>query len=143
MAELNFDTGLVTYSINGKCNVSFNPTDSNFVGRLHAAFESLDKLQEDLKGKYSEIDDNRKVFDFAKEADTEMRNIIDGVFEKSVCSDLFGDMNVYAIASGLPVWCNFMLAVMDEIDGKYESEQKLTNQRVERYVAKYRKYQKH
>ena len=31
MKELNFDSGLVTYSLNGKCEVSFNPTDSNFV----------------------------------------------------------------------------------------------------------------
>ena len=43
MKELNFDSGLVTYSLNGKCEVSFNPTDSNFVERLYSAFEELDK----------------------------------------------------------------------------------------------------
>ena len=47
MKELNFDSGLVTYSLNGKCEVSFNPTDSNFVERLYSAFEDLDKKQED------------------------------------------------------------------------------------------------
>lgn len=35
MKELNFESGLVTYSLNGKCEVSFNPTDSNFIERLY------------------------------------------------------------------------------------------------------------
>ena len=30
MKDLIFDTGLVTYNINGKCEFSFNPTDSAF-----------------------------------------------------------------------------------------------------------------
>ena len=34
MKELNFDTGLVTYDLNGKVEVTFNPSDSNFVERL-------------------------------------------------------------------------------------------------------------
>ena len=46
MKELSFDSGLVTYSLNGKCEVSFNPTDSNFVEKLYSAFEELDKKQE-------------------------------------------------------------------------------------------------
>ena len=46
MKELNFDSGLTTYSLNGKCEVSFNPTDSNFVEKLYSAFEELDKKQE-------------------------------------------------------------------------------------------------
>ena len=46
MKELNFESGLVTYSLNGQCEVSFNPTDSNFVERLYSAFEDLDKKQE-------------------------------------------------------------------------------------------------
>ena len=49
MKELNFDSGLTTYSLNGKCEVSFNPTDSNFVEKLYSAFEELDKKQEGYK----------------------------------------------------------------------------------------------
>ena len=45
MKELNFDTGLVTYDLNGKAEVTFNPSDSNFVERLYSAFEDLDKKQ--------------------------------------------------------------------------------------------------
>ena len=43
MKELSFDSGLVTYSLNNRCEVTFNPTDSNFVQRLYSAFEELDK----------------------------------------------------------------------------------------------------
>lgn len=48
----------------------------------------------------------------------------------------------YAIANGLPVWCNLMMAVMDEIDTTFTREQKLTNPRISKYTAKYQKYQK-
>ena len=87
MKELSFDSGLVTYSLNGKCEVSFNPTDSNF-------------------------------------------------------DVLFGGMNVYALANGLPVWCNLMLAVMDEIDSSFAREQKATNPKLQKYLNKYQKYQR-
>ena len=36
MKDLIFDTGLVTYNINGKCEFSFNPTDSAEDGRGNA-----------------------------------------------------------------------------------------------------------
>ena len=46
-------------------------------------------------------------------------------------------MNVYAMADGLPVWCNLMLAVMDEIDTSFAREQKRMNPRIAKYTAKY------
>ncbi|MEE0703076.1 MAG: hypothetical protein UCL14_01130 [Collinsella sp.] len=142
MKELNFDSGLVTYSLNGKCEVSFNPTDSNFVERLYSTFEDLDKKQESYKAQIEKMVDKKEIFEFAKERDAEMRGIIDGVFDAPVSESVFGGMNVYAIANGLPVWCNLMMAVMDEIDTTFTREQKLTNPRISKYTAKYQKYQK-
>ena len=55
MKELSFDSGLVTYSLNGKCEVSFNPTDSNFVEKLYSAFEELDKKQEGYKAQIEKM----------------------------------------------------------------------------------------
>lgn len=43
MKELSFETGLVTYDLNGLVQVTFNPTDSAFVERLFNAFDALDK----------------------------------------------------------------------------------------------------
>ena len=36
-----------------------------------------------------------------------------------------------------PVWCNLMLAVMDEIDTTFSREQKATNPRIAKYTEKY------
>lgn len=137
MKELNFDSGLVTYSLNGKIEVSFNPTDSNFVERLYAAFEELDKKQEGYKAQVEKLADKREIFDFARQRDAEMRGVIDGVFDTSVCDAVFGGMNVYSLSGGLPVWCNLMLAVMDEIDTTFAREQKATNPRIAKYTKKY------
>lgn len=139
MSELNFETGLVTYNLNGVCEVRFNPTDSDFVERLFNAFDTLDKKQDRYKEEIDKISDKKEVFQIARERDAEMRGIIDGLFDAPVCDALFGKMNVYAVADGLPVWCNLMLAVMDEIDTTFSREQKRTNPRVAKYTAKYHK----
>lgn len=142
MKEINFESGLVTYSLNGKCEVTFNPTDSNFLERINSAFNDLDKKQDEYKSRIEKMEDNREIFEFARERDKEMREIIDGVFEAPVCNALFGGMNVYAVAGGLPVWCNLMLSIMDEIDTTLSVEQKEINPRIAKYTQKYQKYQK-
>lgn len=139
MKELNFESGIVTYSLGGKCEVSFNPTDSNFVERLYASFEELDKKQDKYKEEIERMADRREIFSYARERDAEMRAILDGIFGAPVSDALFGEMNVYALANGLPVWSNLLLAVMDEIDAAFASEQKTTNPRIQKYLEKYRK----
>lgn len=142
MKELNFDSGLVTYSLNGKCEVSFNPTDSNFVERLYNAFEDLDKKQDVYREKASNVTDGRSMFEFAHEMDAEMRKSIDNLFESSVCEPLFGGMNVYASANGLPLWCNLLLSVMDECESAVSKEKNLSNPRIAKYMEKWKKYKK-
>lgn len=65
MKELNFDTGLVTYDLNGKVEVTFNPSDSNFVERLYSAFEDLDKKQDGYKSSIEKMADKKEIFEFA------------------------------------------------------------------------------
>lgn len=137
MKELVFDTGLVTFKINGVFEVSFNPTDSEFVNRLFDAFDTLDKKQEAHKAEIEKIADKKQIFQIARQRDKEMREIIDSVFEAPVSDAVFGSMNVYALANGLPVWCNLMLAVMDEVDTTFAREQKFTDARIKKYTEKY------
>lgn len=139
MKELTFETGLVNYSINGICDVTFNPTDSNFVKRLFDSFEFLDKKQDAYRAEIEKVADKKEVFEIAMARDAEMREIIDGIFENPVCEAIFGGMNVYAMADGLPVWCNLLLAIMDEVDTTFAREQKATNPRITKYSAKYHK----
>ncbi len=114
MAEIRFETGLVSYNLNDVCEVSFNPTDSAFVERLFHTFDTLDRKQDAYKAEIENVSDRRKIFDIARERDAEMRGMIDEALGAPVCDALFGGMNVYAMADGLPVWCNLMLAVMDD-----------------------------
>lgn len=137
MTELKFETGLVTFALNGRTEITFNPTDSAFVERLFNAFDTLDKRQEAYKAEVERTADKREIFETARKMDAEMREIIDAALGGGVCAAVFGEMNVYALADGLPVWANLMLAVMDEVDGTFAREQKATNPRVAKYTKKY------
>lgn len=137
MPELKFDTGLVAYSLNGKCEVSFNPTDSAFIERLSNAFEMLDKEQDLYKDLIASTTDSQEIYGIAQKLDGKMREILDGVFGVNVCDRVFGGMNVYAMAGGMPVWANLLLAVMDEVNSAITRESKATNPRIRKYTAKY------
>lgn len=139
MKELTFETGLVTYNINGAAQVTFNPTDANFVERLFNTFNSLDEKQESYKAEIDRVGDKKEVFAIAHRRDEEMRTMIDDVFAYPVSATLFGTMNVYAMADGLPAWANLMLTVMDEIDTSFAREQKATNPRLQKYLDKWKR----
>ena len=138
MADIIFDSGLVEYNLNGRCKVVFNPTDMAFIERVFEVFDTLDEKQESYR---TAIDskDGKEVFDIARRMNEEMRELIDGVFDTDVSSALFGEMSVYAVANGLPVWANLLLAVMDEMDSAFAREKKLTNPRIQKYTQKYRR----
>lgn len=139
MENFNFDTGIKTYLVNGTREISFNPTDSAFVERLFDAFDTLDRKQDTYKQEVASAADARAVFQIAKRRDAEMREIMDSIFGEGASNDLFQTMNVYALSNGLPVWCNFILAVMDEVHTALAEEQKQTNPRLQKYIAKYKK----
>lgn len=135
---LSFETGLVSYNLNGKVELVFNPTDAVFVERLYNAFEALDKLQETIKADTAKLG-MRELFDTARKRDAEMRELIDGALGAPVCEALFGDMNVYAMANGAPVWANLLLAIMDEVDRGVTEEHGKVPERIRKYSQKYKK----
>ena len=137
--KLQIETGVVEYSLNDCCTVRFNPTDSAFVEELYRAFAELDARQEAHQQEVSQMKDNREIFALARRRDAEMRELIGGVFGQDVCTPLFGSMNVYALAGGLPLWANLLLAVMETIEGAFSREQQAANPRIEKYLKKYRK----
>lgn len=139
MKAIEFDTGDVSLSVNGGGSISFNPTDINFVQRLFEVFEILDKKQEQYKQGSEDMTDYRAIFELSQQRDQEMRELINSAFRDDVCTVAFGDRSVYAMAGGLPIWCNFLLSVIEFIDASIISEQKKTNPRIAKYTAKYRK----
>lgn len=139
MKDLIFDTGVVTYNLNGKCEVSFNPTDSGFAEKLYNAFSTLDGKKAEYEEQIKKAGDNAAIFDLFRKMDEEMRDIINEVFGFDVCTPLFGDLNIYAFADGLPVWANLLLGLMDELDSSVAKEQKAMNPRISKYTKKYHK----
>ncbi len=143
MKELNFDTGVVEYRVNGGHVIRFNPADNRFVERLFVVFDRLSHLQEEGEQTNAlQSGDGAKLFAAINARDAEMRRDIDSVFGEGAADGIFPDVGVYALADGLPLWTNFFLAVIDEVDASMTEEQKKVHPRVERYMKKYEKYQR-
>lgn len=138
MSNLQINTGYVTYTLNDAIEIRINPTDAGFVKKIFKVFETLDIKQDEYKAALSKAKP-AEIFDICDRLDTEMREIIDELFGVPVCAALFGDMNVYAMADGLPVWCNLLLAIIDETEVGFAKEEKRMNGRVAKYTAKYHK----
>jgi len=138
MADIRFDTGLKTFDINGKCEATFAPTDMAFIERVFTCLDNMDKKQGEYK-KVADAASNTELFDLARQMDREAREEINAVFGFNICEPLFGTMNLFTVANGLPVWANFMLALIDQFEGEFAEEKKKTNPRIQKYTAKYSK----
>lgn len=138
MNRLNFDTGVKTYDINGVCEISINPTDSLLTSRLLSLVSRLDEKRE----QYARDIDNAEIediFDIASKFEADVRAEIDAALGTPVCDAVFGNMSVMSMANGLPVFCNLVFAILDEIDAGWESENAKTNARIAKYTDKYKK----
>ena len=136
MKNLSFETGINEYDLGGKVIVRFNPTDVSFLEKLSESFATLDKIQEEVKRE--EIRDEKDVYNLAKNLDRKMRDIINALFGADVCTPLFGEMNLFSSAGGLPVWANLMLAIADEVQASMQGELKQREARIRKYTEKYR-----
>ena len=134
MANINFDTGLVTYNINGKYSFTANPTDAGFIKKLYGAFEALQEQQE-----IHESDGAAETFNRAAELDAKMRGIVDNALGEGASSAIFGAMNLYAFAGGVPVWLNLWFSIIEEVSGAAENQRALLNPRLEEYMARYKR----
>ena len=140
MKELNFDSGVVSYSLNGKCEVSFNPADRVFAEKLYKAIDTMDKIMNDYAGKGEELHGPEGAFDLARERDEKMAEVLDGLFGSPVCAAVFDDMSLCAFAGGFPVWLNLMLTIVDEMDDNIGDIKNQAEARIAKYKAKYQKY---
>lgn len=136
--ELTLDDGLLCLAVNGKCEIIFNPTDFGFIERVFGIFDALDAKQGDMERRIKSAEP-REIFEIAHQADSEMRELLDGLLGAGVCAALFGDVNVYAYADGLPLWCNLLFAVTDRCETELVDQQKQTNPRLAKYTQKYQR----
>ena len=138
MKQLQFSDGLEEYRLNDRVTVRFNPTDASFLERLAELFSRLDALQEEVSA-LQESTPEEEVFPLAKSLDARMRDLLDGFFGTPVCEALFGSMNLFASAGGLPVWANLLLALQEEVESAMQGELSAREARIAKYTAKYKK----
>lgn len=135
MNVLNFSTGVKTFAVNDAVEISYNPTDPLTVERVYDAFLSIAEKYD--AGKDTKFEDNKAFFQYARQRDQEVRKEVDGLFGEGVSDGLFGGVSSYAMADGLPLWCNFLLAVIDTFPAELSAQIKASKPRVEKYLAKY------
>ena len=137
MNQLNVSTGLVTYTVNGNCEISFNPADADFAGRVAGVFEKITDICKNTKldpeSGFSEL------MATTTKLDAVIRKELDELFGESTCEKVFGRTNVTSLAEGLPVWANFLMAVIDEMDRAITEAKKQSSPRIQKYIQKYEK----
>lgn len=134
MNNLNFQTSRKTYTVNGGEEITFDPADVGFTGRIYDLLDKLQKLEQMPEP------DMEDVFRVAAERDRTFREEIDKAFGEPVCNKVFGATNIFSPAGGAPLCLNFLLAVIDEIDAASENELKESPQLkayMQKYQAKY------
>lgn len=143
MNNLNFDSGLVSFEVNGKKDaVKFNPTDAEFFGRLVDTVNMLQKRMDQYGEDVKKEPDAVNRFELLKALDQDIENSIDELFRSPGLSQkIFSDEETHispsALASGFPIWLNFLLAVADKADESIKVQEKLSKARVEKYTKKY------
>ena len=137
--QLNFDTGIVDYVVNGGVHVQFNPADVAFTERFYNTFKQLESRQDEFEKRVNEINkgDKTELFAYARERDAEMRNDINELFQNDVADGIFDGFNCYAMADGMPVWVNFLFAIAEEVRDAYDEEQKKQDPRLKQFDAKH------
>lgn len=138
MADIRFDTGVKEFNINGAVTVRFSPTDMNFIEKVYNALENIDKKEEAYRAKSSSLKSD-EIFELSRRADADAREEINAIFGDDICTPVFGELSLYAVADGFPIWANLLLAIVDQLDGAFAAEKKKTNPRIAKYTAKYKR----
>ena len=132
--DIQINTGAREFNLGGKVSVWFNPTDTTFLERMRDVFLQMQSKQEDIARRIADAED---VYEESRKIDAEMREALERVFGVDVVTPLIGDMNVYALADGLPIWAQILISTMDVIQKTVEEERKKSEQKIKEYTKKY------
>ena len=92
MENIQFDSGIRTYRINGDGALRFNPGDPNVYARFLEAVEKLKKTEEELTRQAEQAKD-AQIVELMTRADQQMKEILNWVFG--------GDNDFHKILSGI------------------------------------------
>ena len=130
--EIKVNTGLVDYDLGGKVTVSLNPTDVMFGDKLFDAIDELCNISDEPLP-----DDTKEMLTVLLDRDKRAREIIDNLFGKEVCRPLYDTISVFAIADGLPLWANLLIAILEQMQTGAEKRYAEVEKKIKKYTAKY------
>lgn len=142
MTEINFQTGVLEMSVNGKRTIRFNPADVGFMETLYSLMAKVDTIDKESQAKRAKTQDPAKIFDNYRASDTRMREAVDAVFGDGFCDDVFDGVRLVALADGLTVLENFIFAVLDHMDDTVKENLAKRDSRIAKYTDRYERRSK-
>lgn len=142
MGALSYTAGKQEYTLPGGSVIYFDPCDSEFANKVVVAFRNCHKIQKSFPEKpFEDLDEQLA---FIQKMNADIREEIDKAFDAEVCTKACCGSSPISISDGLPVWMNFLMAVIDEIDANMPEGEKRSRARVQQYMDKYNtKYAKY
>ena len=138
MDKLNINTGKRKYFLNDTDEyISFNPSDPEFAQKIVDAFRKCHKITESAKLAFNGSADS--IFEELRKIDMEIKRTIDAAFGEPVCDKAFDGASAIGLSDGLPVWVNFMMAIIDEIDSSVADAKNKISPSTQRYLEKFQK----
>ena len=127
MRELNFDSGIVEYRVNGKATLSFNRSDPNLYNRMQELTGKLAAIDSDLKKEKDAADDGLALMKILSAYDKRIKAELSFVFgEQNDFDAIFEGQNVMSIAgNGQLLITNFLDAIRPVIESGVKEYAKL------------------
>lgn len=142
MKALSFDTGKTSYQVNGGIVISFDTGSRKFIQNFLETMDRIEqKYAQNEKKRESVQNDGKALFALLDETEQVVRAETDRLFGEGASEGIWPE-DPLALCSGLPAWLNFYLAVLDELDASIVEQQKTGSDRMDKYMAKYQKYQR-
>ena len=127
MRELNFDSGIVEYRVNGKATLSFNRSDPTLYNRMQELNGKLAAIDSDLKKEKDAAEDGLALVKLFSAYDKRIKAELSFVFgEQNDFDAIFEGQNVLSIAgNGKFLITNFIEALQPIIESGVKEYAKL------------------
>ena len=113
MGALNYTAGKREYTLPGGGVIWFDPCDSEFANRVILAVRNCQEIQKRFpQNGFADLDEQLACI---QNINDDIRREIDNAFGDQVADKACCGSSPTSISDGLPVWMNFLMAVIDEI----------------------------
>lgn len=139
MSSIKLHTGIKSYDIEDEYGhirgqISFNPTDMNFIVRAEKLQENVSALAEKVMNE--QIDDEQGLIKKLEEYDKAIKNEINILFDDENTSNIvFGNQSCFNTVKGTPLVEEFLNAIIPVIRKDFQKEMEKSKDRISKYVG--------